>query len=203
MPVKQYISINGQTRLGELVTYFPDITTRLNELHIDYCCQGDRTLDAAIEEAGLTQDFITEVQNAYNDFLAKPNKELPVMELSDEELINLIMETHHLPERALLKELDVLLNRILLAHYDHDKELVFMLHRSFGQLKMELEEHLAKEEKELFPAMRKSDKTQEEREAIRNNILELEGDHDGAGEIIKLLMKETNDFTPPELHVQR
>ena len=119
-------------------------------------------------------------------------------ELSDEELINLIMETHHLPERALLKELDVLLNRILLAHYDHDKELVFMLHRSFGQLKMELEEHFAKEEKELFPAMRKSDKTQEEREAIRNNILELEGDHDGAGEIIKLLMKETNDFTPPE-----
>ncbi|HHY74735.1 MAG TPA: DUF542 domain-containing protein [Bacillus bacterium] len=196
--MNQIISINNKTTLGELVTYFPAITTRLNELHIDYCCQGDRALEAVIEEAGLTPDFVTELQNAYNDFLASPDKELPVTELSDEELIDLILEIHHQPERVLLKELDQLLNKILLAHYDHDKELVLMLHKNFSELKMELEIHFAKEEKELFPAIRKLNKTPEEREAIRLNILELEGDHDGAGEIIKHLIKETNDFTPPE-----
>lgn len=194
----QIISINNKTTLGELVTYFPAITSRLNELHIDYCCQGDRSLEAVVEEAGLSQDFVTELQNAYNDYLATPDKEQPVSELSDEELIDLILETHHQPERVLLKELDQLLNKILLAHYDHDKELVLMLHKNFSGLKMELEEHFAKEEKELFPAMRKADKTAEEREAIRLNIIELEGDHDGAGDIIKYLIKETNDFTPPE-----
>jgi regulator of cell morphogenesis and NO signaling len=89
-------------------------------------------------------------------------------------------------------------NKILLAHYDHGKELVLMLHRNFNELKMELEEHFVKEEKEIFPAMRKPDKTSEERLAIRSIILELEGEHDGAGEIIKHLMKETDDFTPPE-----
>ena len=146
----------------------------------------------------LQSDFIHEVQRAYSDFLARPNKELPVTELSDEQLINLILEIHHQPERALLKELDQLVNKILLAHYDHGKELVLMLHRNFSELKMELEEHFAKEEKELFPAMRKLDKTPEEREAIRLNILELEGEHDGAGQIIKHVIKETNDFTPPE-----
>ena len=196
--MKQIISINSQTQLGELVTYFPAITSRLNELHIDYCCQGDRTLEEAIQEAGLTPDFITEVQNEYNNYLARPDKELPVTELSDAELIDLIMEIHHKPERALLKELDQLVNKILLAHYDHDKELVLMLHRNFSELKMELEEHFAKEEKELFPSMRKPDKTPEERAAIKSNIVELEGEHDGAGEIIKHLMKETNDFTTPE-----
>ena len=35
--MKSTITVNGKTRLGELVTYFPTITTRLNELHIDYC----------------------------------------------------------------------------------------------------------------------------------------------------------------------
>jgi regulator of cell morphogenesis and NO signaling len=73
-----------------------------------------------------------------------------------------------------------------------------MLHRNFNELKMELEEHFAKEEKEIFPAMRKAEKTLEERLEIRSIILELEDEHDGAGEIIKYLMKETDDFTPPE-----
>jgi regulator of cell morphogenesis and NO signaling len=196
--MKEIISINSQTTLGELVTYFPPITSRLNELHIDYCCQGERTLEAAIEAAGITPDFITEVQNGYNEFLTSPDKEMPVTELSDEDLIDLILDTHHQPERVLLKELEQLVNKILLAHYDHGKELVLMLHRNFNELKMELEEHFVKEEKEIFPAMRKPDKTSEERLAIRSIILELEGEHDGAGEIIKHLMKETDDFTPPE-----
>ena len=75
--MRQTITINGQTELGELVTYFPAITSRLNELHIDYCCQGDRSLELAIEEAGLTQDFIAEVQKAYSDYLARPDRERP------------------------------------------------------------------------------------------------------------------------------
>ena len=196
--MKEIISINSQTTLGELVTYFPAITSRLNELHIDYCCQGERTLETAIEAAGITADFITEVQDGYNEFLARPDKEMPVTELSDEELIDLILDTHHQPERALLKELEQLVNKILIAHYDHGKELVLMLHRNFNELKMELEEHFIKEEREIFPAMRKADKTLEDRLEIRSIILELEDEHDGAGEIIKYLMKETDDFTPPE-----
>ena len=191
------IEINGQTHLGELVTFFPDITSRLNDLHIDYCCQGDRTLDAAIAEAGLAADFVAEVQAAYLSYLSRPDKELPVTELTDRQLIDLILEIHHAPERALWLELDQLVNKILLVHYEHGKELLLKLHRSFSELKMELEEHFAKEEQELFPAMLEKDKTDEDREAIRVLILKLEGEHDGAGLIIKQIIRETNDFTPP------
>jgi len=196
--MKQIININSETKLGELVTYYPDITLRLNELHIDYCCQGDRTLRAAIEEAGLKQDFITEIQIAYSEFLAKPDKELPVTELSDEQLIDLIIKIHHQPERAMWNELDKLVNKILLVHYEHGKELLMKLHQNFSELKMELEEHFAKEEKELFPAMRKFDKTDEDIESIRALIIELEGEHEGAGQIIKRMIKDSDDFNPPE-----
>ncbi len=196
--MNQTFTVNKQTHLGELVTYFPDITSRLNELHIDYCCQGDRTLEAAIEEAGLTTDFIAEVQNAYSGYLARPDKELPITELSDEQLIDRIIEIHHLPERALWKELDQLINKVLLVHYKHGKEQLMKLHRNFSELRMELEEHFAKEEEELFPAMRKLNKTPEDRAAIHALILELEDEHDGAGQIVKRIIKETDDFTPPE-----
>lgn len=196
--MKQIITINNETHLGELVTYFPAITARFNELHIDYCCQGDRTLEAAIKEAGLTSNFITEVQNAYSEYLARPDKELPVSELSDEQLIDLILKIHHQPERSLWNELDLLMNKILLVHYGHGKELLMKLHRNFSELKMELEEHFAKEEKELFTAMLKSDKTDEDKAAIRSLILQLEDEHEGSGVIIKRIIKESNDFTPPE-----
>lgn len=196
--MRQTITINSQTELGELVAFFPAITSRLNELHIDYCCQGDRSLESAIAEAGLSLEFITEIQKAYSDYLAKPGQELPVSELSDGELIDLILDTHHLSERALWKELDKMVNLILLVHYEHDKKLLLKLHRSFSQLKMELEEHFAKEEQELFPAMLKGDKTAEDLAHIRLLIEELEAEHDTAGKIIKDLIRETNDFTPPE-----
>jgi regulator of cell morphogenesis and NO signaling len=195
--MKQTIVINNQTRLGELVTFFPAITSRLNELHIDYCCQGDRTLEDAVREAGLNSEFIAEVQKAYGEYLDRPDKELPVSELSDEQLIDLILEIHHQPERALWKELDQLVNKILLVHYEHGKEELLKLHRNFSELKMELEEHFAKEEEELFPAMRKANKTPEDNQAIKTLLLDLEGDHDGAGQIIKRIIKETDDFTPP------
>ena len=196
--MKQKITINSETKLGELVTYFPAITTRLNELHIDYCCQGDRTLVEAAKEADIPLDFITEVKNAYSDFLAKPEGELPVTELSDEQLIHLILEIHHQPERALWIELDQMVNKILLVHYEHGKELLLKLHRNFSELKMELEEHFAKEEKELFPAMLKSDITDEDRVATRALIQKLEREHEEAGRIIKRLIKETDDFTSPD-----
>lgn len=196
--MQQILEINKETHLGELVTYFPAITTRLNELHIDYCCQGDRALEAVIIEAGLTTDFVIELQKAYQDYLARPDKEIPVTELSDEQLIDLILEIHHQPERALWKELDLLVNKILLVHYEHGKNLLLKLHRSFSELKMELEEHFAKEERELFPVMRKAEKTEEDKAAIRSIILKLEGEHEGAGVLIKRLIKESNDFMPPE-----
>jgi regulator of cell morphogenesis and NO signaling len=195
--MKQTIIINNQTHLGELVTFFPAITSRLNELHIDYCCQGDRSLEEAVREAGLNSEFITEVQKAYGEYLDRPDKELPVSELSDEQLIDLILEIHHQPERALWKELDQLVNKILLVHYEHGKEELLKLHRNFSELKMELEEHFAKEEEELFPAMRKANKTPEDNQAIKTLLLDLEGEHDGAGQIIKRIIKDTNDFTPP------
>jgi len=192
------IEISSQTLLGELVTFFPAITSRLNELHIDYCCKGDRSIASATEEAGLTQDFITEIQTAYNEYLIRPDKDLPVSELSDDQLIDLILEIHHVTERALWRELDQLINKILLVHYRHGKDLIMKLHRSFSELRMELEEHFAKEEEELFPAMRSDDKTAEDVNAIRVLIAELENEHEGAGQIIKRIIKETEDFKLPD-----
>jgi len=192
--MKQTIIIDKSTHLGDLVTYFPDITSKLNHLHVDYCCQGDRTL----EEAGLSSEFIEEARDAYAAYLVKPNRKDNVAELSDEDLIDLILEVHHITERTLWKELDPMVNKILLVHYRHGKDHLMALHKTFSELKMDLEAHFAIEERELFPLMRQANKTSSDRDEIKAIINKLENDHDSAGILIKQIIKETHDFQTPD-----
>lgn len=76
-----------------------------------------------------------------------------IKELSIEQLIEHIMENHLQEERYLIREVDKLLNRIIIAHYNHDRDLVLLLHRNFSELKIELEQFFAREEKEYFKAI--------------------------------------------------
>lgn len=46
--------------------------------------------------------------------------------------------------------------------------------------------------------MRKLNKTPKDREGIQSLIHELEDEHEAAGQIIKRIIKETDDFTPPK-----
>lgn len=196
--MKTTLEITKLTALGELVTYFPDVTERLNAHHIDYCCQGDRSLEQAVTEAGLDSTFIDRIIQDYADYLKRPDKRLPVTDLSNQELINHILEVHHGPERALWTELDPMVNKIMLVHYEHGKELLLALHRDFAMLRAELEEHFAKEEREIFSAMISYDGSPEAQAHIRGLIQELEGEHEVAGEIIRRMIRLTDDFTPPE-----
>lgn len=118
--------------------------------------------------------------------------------LTEEDIVNRIYLEYHQPEREVLKELEVLVNRILLAHYLHGKETVLMLHRNVCTLKMLLEEHFAKEEKELFRAIRRADKTEENLEAIRKGIVEMEKEHQEIIAILQETREKTNNFTLPE-----
>ena len=78
------LEITEQTTLGELVTFFPAITPRLNALQIDYCCQGDRSLQTAMQQTGLDADFLNDIQQAYQQYLTQEQTEAPVSELSDQ-----------------------------------------------------------------------------------------------------------------------
>lgn len=196
--MKNILTISGNTSLGELVTYYPEVTERLTAHHIDFCCQGERSLEQAIMEAGLDQTFIDNIINDYQEYLLRPEKNLPVSELSDKELIEHIMEVHHVNERKLWKEIDPLINKILLVHYEHGKELLLELHHQFSVMRMKLEAHFAKEECELFPAILISDGSLTSKAHVRSLIKELEAEHDVVGDITKSILRLTNDFKVPD-----
>ncbi|MFT4106787.1 MAG: DUF542 domain-containing protein [Lacrimispora sp.] len=192
--------ITNKMRITDVVKAYPRAVEIFNDFHIDYCCGGKDFLEDAIQELGIDSKSFIDLLNkklAKTAGAADTGQVLPIERLEKmnvPELIDYIMETHHTKERDLLAECDELMNRVLLAHYGHHPEQVIPLHGLFSDLRKELQEHFAKEEKLVFPYMKES--------CLGNGnsgyVKELEDEHDAAGNLIKEITACTNDFTPPK-----
>lgn len=90
--------------------------------------------------------------------------------------------------------------KILKVHFSHHSEELLKAHRLFGLLKIELEEHLVKEEENLFPLIEDYFETNDNKylDKIHQFIEETESEHDAAGDILKELQAVTNDYVAPE-----
>lgn len=193
-------AINVNQKLGEVISIFPDASKIFNEVKIDYCCGGHDSLGAALKEKGLNLDLFTDKLNDEYEKFLESNKEYRDWRESDPiELINHIVSTHHQYTYRELKEIDGLLLKILRVHFHSHSEELLKLHKLFGNLKIELEEHLVKEEENLFPLMEEYFNTKDENKKVEliKFIEETESEHDGAGDILKEMEELTRDFTAP------
>ena len=91
--------------------------------------------------------------------------------------------------------------RVLEAHGRAHPEVVPELARIFRGLRAELEEHMAKEEAILFPAIEALDNTTRDPGGLTppiSVVVEvLEREHDGAGDALTRLHELTGGFAPP------
>jgi regulator of cell morphogenesis and NO signaling len=193
--------MNANQKLGEIVSIFPGSGEIFNQYKIDYCCGGHDTLAEALKEKELPVEKIVEELNVkYEEFIRSNAEYKDWRNEKPSALIQHIVQTHHEFTKRELHEIDLLLFKILKVHFAHHGEELLKVHRLFGALKTELEEHLIKEEVNLFPLIQQYEKTSDENilEAIHKFITETENEHDAAGDILKELEKVTRDFEAPE-----
>ena len=192
--------ITSKMKVTDVVKAYPKVVEIFNDFHIDYCCGGKDRLEDALQELGidsksfielLNKKLITEASGVEQGQVLEVER---LMQMEVPELIDYIYDTHHIKERKLLAEIDELMNKVLLAHYEHHLEQLIPLHGLFSDLRKELQQHFAKEEKLIFPYMKKHYRDIGDDKYVK----ELEDEHEAAGEIIKEIEKITNDFTPPE-----
>ncbi|NGT59156.1 iron-sulfur cluster repair di-iron protein [Clostridium perfringens] len=193
--IKKYYS------LGEVVTVYPAVVKKFNDMELDYCCGGNKSLEVALKEKGIDVDkFIEDLNKEFKEFKFENSQYVDWREKSSEELISHIVETHHGETFRLLKEIDPLMVKVFRVHFSHNPELLMKVHSLFGKLKCELEEHLLKEENILFPLMIKYDKAKDEKEKkeIEEDIRLIVNEHEAAGDILKELAEVTDDYKVPE-----
>lgn len=192
--------ITNNMKVTDVVKAYPRAVEIFNDFHIDYCCGGKDRLEDALQELRIDSKSFIELLNKKlitQENGADQGQVLEVerlMQMEVPELIDYIIDTHHIKERKLLEEIDELINKVLLAHYEHHQEQLIPLHGLFSDLRKELQQHFAKEEKIILPYMKKHYKDKGDYTYVK----ELEEEHEAAGEIIKEIEKCTNDFTPPE-----
>lgn len=192
----------GMQAVGEIVAEFPKAAEIFKEYRIDFCCGGDKLLTVAVKELNLNEATVVEKLNQAYTTLVKDKQEnvdVDWRQQSFTQLIDHIVSTHHLYLHQELPQISELTNKILRVHGANHSELA-KVHKLFHMLKMELEQHLIKEEEILFPLIKGYEKnpSAQSLEKIKNVTNEIEAEHEQAGDIIKELRKITNQFQYPD-----
>jgi regulator of cell morphogenesis and NO signaling len=200
--MRRYIMgiFHSSQKIGEIVTKFPKAGEVFKEYKIDFCCGGDRPLLTAIKEQNLNEpEILDKINRLYEEAKSINVEDKNWEEAPFGELIDYVVNTHHAYLNVELPRISELTTKILRVHGGGHEELA-TVYRLFHSLKMELEQHLIKEETIEFPLIKEYEKNKSEdilNKAVKI-VEELESEHTAAGDIIKELRKVTNDYLVPD-----
>ncbi|MGE0376543.1 MAG: iron-sulfur cluster repair di-iron protein, partial [Planctomycetaceae bacterium] len=193
------------TPVGQWVTECPRTARVFENLQIDYCCGGGKSLKEACALRHLDpSDVISLLHQTIADTAsvdANNSSQPDWAHASLTELCDHIEQTHHAYLKAELPRLTLLLQQVAGAHGARHAEL-YSLQDVFSRLRSELEPHLFKEEQILFPAIRQLEQSVGHSRfpfgSIANPIRKMEHEHDQAGQALQEIRDLTGNFTVPE-----
>ncbi len=163
---------------------------RVFERHgIDYCCGGKRPLEEVCASKGLDPAVIeSELQEALagnadsgRDWAVAP---VPV-------LIRHIVDVHHGYLRRELPAIARRLEKVYRVYNQRYGETLPGLPEAFQSLHASLDEHLLKEETEVFPAI-------ESGRAIPGDLRDLGSEHEEAGDLLAQIRRITENYEIPD-----
>jgi regulator of cell morphogenesis and NO signaling len=182
--------------LGDIVTAHPALARELERRGLDYCCGGRRSLGDACRAAGVDPAAMAADLAAATDARGPD----PWVDLDPSALVDHITTVHHRYLWAELPRLSALLERVVAAHNDRHPELGEIA-ALFAELRADLEPHLTKEERVLFPMIQRlaDAKTRPTFHCgpTTNPISMMMLEHDRAGQILARLRAATNDYQAP------
>jgi len=190
---------SSNDKIGDIVVKLPKASEVFKAFQIDFCCGGNRPLIEAINENGLNEEVVlSKLQDAYEQVQGLKVEGTDWTKASFSDLIDHVINTHHAYLNQELPKLSELTRKIYRVHGADHTELS-NVYKLFHTLKMELEQHLIKEEEIVFPLIKKyeANPSDELLEKTLNVITELEGEHEEAGNVLKELRKITNGYKMP------
>jgi regulator of cell morphogenesis and NO signaling len=186
------MTVTATRTLGELVAEAPGRAAVLDRLGLDYCCHGQRTLIDACTEAGLEADAVAaELGTAREQPGDHPTEPAA--------LADHIEATHHRYLHEELPALHALAAKVLGVHGERHPELADV-RRLVDALRADLEPHLLKEERVLFPAIRSLASGARDLPfgTVQHPIRVMSSEHDHAGELLASLRDVTGGYRVPD-----
>ncbi|HQV56834.1 MAG TPA: iron-sulfur cluster repair di-iron protein [Ilumatobacteraceae bacterium] len=196
MTTTQNDTITSSWTLNEVISAKPNLAARMEGLGLDYCCHGNDTLEQACAAAGLDVDQVTATLNQD----ATPGERAPWMTMSLSELVEHVVTVHHQYLWEELPRLGALMAKVHMVHGDRHPELG-EIRKVFEAIRAELEPHLMKEERVLFPKIKEleaaSDAPRFPFGTVDNPISVMTSEHEAAGELLDRLRQLTKSYQTP------
>lgn len=185
--------------VSEFVTERPSRSRVFERFGIDYCCGGKMRLSDACTAARLDPAAVLEAIRISDD-TAAPGSERDWSEATMSELIEHIVSTHHAYLLRELPRLAALGEKIARVHGPRHPEVV-KCHEILLSLQADLESHMIKEERVLFPLLKDMDDVHSpltvSSDAVANPIAVMEEEHDQAAQALRELRSLTRGYAPP------
>lgn len=192
--------IEAGSAVGALVREQPSISRKLDDLGIDYCCGGHRTLAEACAQQRLDLNATLEALRQWSP-PEQPSPGPRPVDLSLTELSRHIEGTHHAYLHSEMPRLQMLAAKVARVHGQRDPQLV-ALAAVVEALAADLETHLAKEEQILFPLIRRLEAGEDSSTfhggSVAAPIKRLELEHDQAGTMLSQLRQLSADYSIPD-----
>ncbi|MCA9612086.1 MAG: iron-sulfur cluster repair di-iron protein [Myxococcales bacterium] len=191
------MDISLRTTVAELASSIPHATRVFEKHRIDYCCGGRRTLAEACERAGTDPRVVVAAlsEPARNPHTTTDWRSAPV-----DELVRHILDVHHVYTWGELPRLKALMTKVARVHGDRHPELRQLEPVVVGLLD-ELDTHLTKEERILFPYVLSLCGAAPARDACfgsaQGPIRVMDSEHEEAGESLAVIRRLSGDLVPP------
>lgn len=191
-------NITAETTVGEIVRAVPGRARVFENLGIDYCCGGKKTLAEACRAKGLEPATVAAMLSALDHEPAAAPADADAMTLA--ELCDHIERVHHDYLREELPRLDFMTRKVAAVHGGHEPRL-HEVRRVFEAFGAEIESHTEDEEQRVFPAIRRLESANGDRAAaaaLKDWFAELESEHEKAGAALESFRELTGHYVPPE-----
>jgi len=197
--------INTSKTVAEYAIEHPSSKRVFEKLKIDYCCGGKISLDEAcskndISVSELSELLETEQQRSTNGFSEPDHSSMSLASLAD-----YIVKKHHIFTRDEDTRIAALLEKVCRVHGAHNPKLM-EIEMIFGSLRLELENHMLKEERMLFPYIALMESSLAFGLSVppapfgttRNPVRVMTSEHEAAGEQLRQIRELSDDFQPPD-----
>jgi len=187
------MTITKETTVGTVATEHP-LATRVFHRHgIDFCCGGGKPLAEACEARGLdTKAVLAELERELQAAHAEAVDERRWDQAPLADLIDHILLAYHEPLRSELPRLEALVRKVHEVHGDKDPERFAALLKTFLAIQADIDQHLPKEERILFPMIKRGEGGMAEGPM---HVMELE--HEELGGLLKQVRELTNGYQVP------
>ncbi|KAA5827698.1 iron-sulfur cluster repair di-iron protein [Algibacter amylolyticus] len=193
---------DAQKEIGQFVADDFRTAAVFSKYKIDFCCNGNRTVEEACDKKGIDSNMLVDELNEV--LKSGTNESIDYKSWPLDLLAEYIEKKHHRYVEEKIPVLRQFLDKLCRVHGERHPEL-FKINDLFTASAGELASHMKKEELILFPFVKRMVNATIKNEAIQspqfgtveNPIAMMKHEHDTEGERYREIAELTNNYNPP------